>query len=268
VVSIDPSSLRANRLGTVMMRGQTLWTSGSATALYAPKLADNLNDAPFSPDFGATNSRERWLIAVSQKLWGGFEPQLLVQGGAGQRTQVGVNATTLLNNATVAYVEASFGRMPTLLSQSFAVSGDVPFRTQWATGLTYTSARNVSVTLEYEYNGAGLDRSEADALRQDSIGSYVNYRALTARVQSPPTRQRAFARVAWTDAIINRLDLTSFAYYDMVDASRQFWWEARYRWTHDLDTAVQWQWNRGAPATDFGVLPGHWVWQLLATWYF
>ncbi|HZP89086.1 MAG TPA: hypothetical protein VFB54_19915 [Burkholderiales bacterium] len=270
IVSIDPNSLRANRMGTVMARAQTLWNSGSATAIYAPKLADNVNDAPFSPDWGATNLHDQWLLALSQKLWRGFEPQLLVYSAAGQRPRVGINATALLNNATVLYVEGSAGRSPSLLSQSLGAPDDIAFRSQWATGLTYTSTRNVSVTLEYEYNGAGLDRDQADALQHGAVAlpSYVMYRAFAARVQSPPTRQRVFGRIAWTDAIINRLDLASFAYYDVLDNSRQFWVEARYRWTHDLDTAVQAQWNRGDPASDFGALPARWVWQLLATWYF
>jgi hypothetical protein len=41
VVSIDPNSLRDNRLGTVMLRGQQLWDSGALSVVYAPRLTDH-----------------------------------------------------------------------------------------------------------------------------------------------------------------------------------------------------------------------------------
>src|SRR5471030_1792622 len=45
IVSLDPASLRENRLGSAMLRGQTLWTGGSLTSLYSPKLADKPSDS-------------------------------------------------------------------------------------------------------------------------------------------------------------------------------------------------------------------------------
>jgi len=74
IISIDPASLRENRLGSVMIRGQTLWTAGSFTALYSPKLADRPNESAFSPDFGATNVRDRWLLAGSHEISKNLNP--------------------------------------------------------------------------------------------------------------------------------------------------------------------------------------------------
>ena len=53
IISIDPESLRQNRQGSVMLRGQALWASGSLTALYSPQLANQPTDNGFSPRISA-----------------------------------------------------------------------------------------------------------------------------------------------------------------------------------------------------------------------
>ena len=73
--------------------------------------------------------------------------------------QVGFNLNGLLNDATVAYVEWSGGRSRSLLSQALNSADDTSFRNRLATGMTYTTSDKLSLTLEYEYNGAGLDQA-------------------------------------------------------------------------------------------------------------
>lgn len=267
VVSIDPASLRENRLGSVMLRGQALWTDGSLTALASPKLADEPSDAPFNADLGATNRRARWLLAGSQKLSDALNPQVLLYGGSGQSAQLGLNLTALLNDATVAHIEWSGGRAPSLLSQALLLPEDTAFRSRVATGLTYTTPGKLSLTLEYQYNGAGLDEAGWDALRRGPPQAYGAYRAFAADLQDPPTRRRIYLRAFWQDALLSNLDLTAMTYYDAVDASRQLWVEARYHWRR-VDVALQWQRNSGQPGSDYGALPERRVWQALARVYF
>src|SRR5581483_11083171 len=57
VISIDPETLRDERMGTLMGRFQGLWSSGSLTAIFAPRVAARPTDAALNPDFGATNGR-------------------------------------------------------------------------------------------------------------------------------------------------------------------------------------------------------------------
>lgn len=267
VISIDPASLRENRLGSAMIRGQTLWAGGSLTALYSPKLVDHRNDSAFSPDFGATNFRDRWLLAASHEMSKNLNPQLLVYGGGGQSPQLGLNLTALLNDAAVAYVEYSGGRTPTLLSQALLLPPDIAFRSQLAAGLTYTTASNLSLTAEYEYNGAGLDHGDWDALRRGPPAVYAQYRSFAAAIQDPPTKGRVFVNARWQDALVNHLDLSAFAYFNHTDRSQQFWVEARYHWTH-VDLALQWQLNGGAPGSEYGGLPARHTWQGLLTYFF
>ena len=180
-----------------------------------PKLADQPSAAAFNPDFGATNFRDRWLLAASYALSKQLNPQFLIHGEAGQSPQIGLNLTTLVNDATVAYVEYSGGRSSSLLAQAQMPAPASAFRSRLAAGATYTTANNLSLTIEYEYNGAGLDRAAWDALRSGSPAVYAQYRILAAELQELPTKQRVFAYARWQDAMINHLDFAAFAYYDL-----------------------------------------------------
>jgi len=267
IVSLDPASLRENRLGSAMLRGQTLWTSGSLTALYSPALADKPSDSVFSPDLGATNRRARWQLAVSEKLSAALNPQWLVSGGAGQSPQLGLNLTALPNDATVVYLEWSGGRARSLAAQALANRDDSEFRSRMSAGLTYTTANNVSLTAEYQHNGAGLDQAGWDALRRGPPSAYGAYRALVANLQDPPTRDQVFLYAVWQDALVKRLDLTAMVRYDGADHSRLQWLEARYHWSR-VDIALQTQLNSGQPGSNFGALPERRIWQALARYFF
>jgi len=267
VVSLDPASLRENRLGSAMLRGQTLWNGGSLTALYSPKLADQPSSAVFSPDLGATNQRARWQFALGQKLSETFSPQWLLSGGAGQSPQLGLNLTALVNDATVAYLEWSGGRAPSLAAQVLANRDDAAFRSQLATGLTYTTPGNVSLSAEYQRNGAGLDAAGWNALRRGSPAAYGQYRSLVTTLQEPPTRDQLFLYAVWQDALLQHLDLTAMLRHDLVDHSRLQWLEARYHWRR-TDLALQTQLSTGQPGSNYGVLTERRVWQALLRYFF
>ena len=267
VVSLDPASLRENRQGSAMVRGQALWETGSVTGIYSPKLADRPNTGAYNLDVGATNPRARWLVAASEKLSERFNPQVLVSGGDGQSAQFGFNLTGLVNDASVAYVEWSGGRSPSLLTQALGTASDPGFRNRLATGVTYTTASNITLTAEYDYNGTGLDKAGWNALRRGSPVSYGRYRTFAATVQDPATRHNFFFYASWTDAMVRHLDLTAMLRYDAVDSSRLQWLEARYHWTK-VDLALQVQMNLGKPASDFGALAERRVTQAVLRYFF
>jgi hypothetical protein len=267
IVSLDPASLRENRLGSAMLRGQQLWNGGSLTALYSPKLADHPNDSTFSPDLGATNQRARWQLALSEKLSDALNPQWLLSGGAGQSPQFGLNLTALPNDATVAYFEWSGGRAPSLAAQALMRPDDAAFRSRLSTGLTYTTPNNISFTAEYEYNGAGLDQAGWNALRRGPPAAYGLYRGLVTNIQDPPARHNVFLYAFWQDAFVKHLDLTAMVRYDAEDYSRLQWLEARYHWTR-VDIALQTQLNTGRSLSDYGALPDRRIWQAVVRYFF
>ena len=82
-LSADPTVLREDRLGTLMLRGQQLWEHGSFIAAFAPKIADpsaiytNLNLPSVNPMFDRTNARARFLLQSSVNVTSDFSPEFL-----------------------------------------------------------------------------------------------------------------------------------------------------------------------------------------------
>jgi hypothetical protein len=280
IVSPDPVSLRENRLGSVMLRAQTLWSAGSLTAIYSPRFGARPNDSTFNPDFGATNGSGRWLLAWSETFASDLKPQGLLFGAEHQSPQVGFNLTRLVGNATVAYAEWSGGRSVTDAAAAFrvrenafsggaaeaAIESPTAFRSRLATGLSYSTAAKFSFSLEYEYNGAALDHAGWAGLRAGSPADYARYRNFVAAAQDLPTRQNLFGYAGWSDAFVTHLDLTSFVRLDLDDRSRMLWAEARYHGPR-AELAIQWQRNAGDRTSNFGAGQPRQLWQFVVTRY-
>ncbi|MBK7000621.1 MAG: hypothetical protein IPH35_11860 [Rhodoferax sp.] len=267
VVSSDPTSLKKNRLGSVMLRGQVLWNGGSLTALASPKIAEQASDTAFSPDYGATNNQNRWLLAVSQRLTEKITPQWLLYGEDRQPVQLGLNVTTLVGDATVLFAEWSGGQSRSQLSQA-GVSTEAPgFHSRVATGATYTASNKLSCTLEYAYNDAAPNADQWNALQRGSPLAYGLYRLWAQAAQELPTRDTLGLYVNWPDALVQHLDLSVMLRANMADNSRTNWVEARYHWSH-TDLALQLQVNSGGPSSDFGAAPQQRIWQVSLRQYY
>jgi hypothetical protein len=261
VVSVDPTSLKKNRQGSVMLRGQVLWEDASFTALFSPALSSGPNPAAFNPDWGATNHSNRGLLTFSKRLGEDLTPQWLLYMDEGASPQLGMNLTRLLNDATVAYVEWSAGRNQPLLAQTLGRNGEKAYRNHISTGLTYTAANKLSLSLEVQYNGTGLKKAEWEALPMASPRSFADYLQLARTRQDMATRHAAMLYASWQDVLINHLDLTAMVRRNHEDRSRLAWVELRYRWTRD-EIAWQWQRNTGSVFSEYGASPQLRAWQL------
>jgi len=254
VVSPDPALLRENRLGTVVVQGQRVWSDSAVSAAFSPKLATTPSDAGESLDLGSTNARNRWLLTASHRFGAALSPQLLVYGGESTPTQVGLNVSTLLNSATVAFVEYAAGRDRSLVARALGRAEAESWRQRAALGLTYTTAFNLSLTVEADFNGAAPNRSQWDALRAGAPGSSLRLLQASQDLQELPVRRAAFVYAIWRDAFIRRLDLSGFVRYDAVTHSRAQWLETRYHWD-GVDLALQWQLYSGGPDSVYGSVP-------------
>jgi hypothetical protein len=266
LVSLDPDSLRDNRLGTVMLRAEELWDSGALTGSYAPRLTGHTSAAALDPDFGATNSHGRWMLALSEQIAPGLTPQWLAFGEDGGSPQVGMNLTAGLGSATVAYVEVSGGHSASLLGQALNIPGTAGFRSRAATGFTYSTTYKLSLTVEYEYNGAGSGTGQWSALRTGDPVIYGRYREFALSQQDLATRSAAFIYAAWQDLVFRHLDLSAFVREDLLDHSRLPWLELRRHW-NSADIALRWQDVHGNHTSDFGASTQHQTWQLLLDYY-
>ncbi len=266
IVAIDPVSLKTRRQGSVMLRGQRLWDNGSLTALFSPKLNSEPHDGAFDLDFNATNSENRWLVAFSQKV-GELNPQVLLSKTGAQSPQVGLNLTAVVGQGGVAYVEWSGGRSASQLAQALRVPGDTPFRSRLATGMTWTTANKLSLTLEYQHNGAALENGAWETLSQRSPLQLLAYRQWVQNRLELVGKQSVFAYASWQDAGISQLDVNAMMRQNLDDNSRLAWIEARYHWKR-TDLALQYQQNHGVPRSEFGAVPQKDALQVLVRYFF
>lgn len=271
ITSIDPASLRENRQGSIMLRGQHLWRNGSLTVLHSPSLARESNPKGFHLDPGATNRHERTLIALSWITGAVLTPQWLVYHEARRATQFGLNLAALLSDTTVAQIEWSGGRAPSQWAQAVAPLIGAPRGATWrnrlAVGLTHTTPYKLTVTTEWHYNGAAPDDAAWTAMRDAPLPLYTRYRAWAATAQEPPTRRALFLHALWQDAPVPRLDLALMHNRDLTDGSHRTWLEARYH-LNRVEYVLQWQRNSGAALTSFGAAPELHGWQVALRYYY
>lgn len=251
IVSPDPASLRENRLGTVVLQGQKLWSTSSLSMALSPRLASRASDATWSLDLGATNDRNRWLLAASHRFGDRFNPQLLLYGGASTPTQLGINASALVTDAAVAFLEFSTGKGRTLAAQALDQEASERMRQRAALGLTYTTGFDLSVTAEADYNSAAPDRAQWDAL---SPVDRLRLLEAAQSLQDLPLRKGLFLYATWKNLLVRRLDLSAFVRHDPVTHGRSQWLETRYHWDR-VDVALQWQVYSGRPGSAFGSVP-------------
>lgn len=265
VVSADPDSLRQNRLGNAMLRWQRLWDRASLTAIWSPKLGSGPNPDGASLDWGASNPRQRLLLAGSYRFAENLNPQWLLLQEQGRSPQLGFNVSRVLGNSTVVYLEWAGGRQQTTWRQSLGLP-DSAWRNRLAGGLTWTGANKLSLTLEGQQDGAAPDGDEWRALR-DKPALYGAYRAGVGASGGLLTRRAALLRAHWQDALVDGLDLTAMRSFDLVDHSGMNWAEVRYH-LGAADLALQWQRFDGAPDSRYGASPTRRVWQLLVDYFY
>lgn len=265
--SVDPLSVRENRMGTVMFRTQQLWAGGGASMLYAPKLASGSSAHSFSADFGATNNSHQALVAVSGQLSDKFSGQLLAHGQDGRGLSVGANATWLVSDSTVAFAEWAAGRDTPLLVLGANGGAAKARRHRAVAGATFTSGKNISVTAEFEYNGFAADRAGLSQLARfgsEALGSYLG--AAQFRQESA-SRRAVLLYAVQRGGLSKNTDVTALLRINTEDHSRFAWLELRHHFTK-WDVAMQWQRSAGSATSEYGGGTPRQVLQVIATRHF
>ncbi|SHL74652.1 hypothetical protein [Rhodanobacter sp. OK091] len=279
--SIDPSAARESRLGVVMIKAQRLFDGGSVTAAYAPRLTDTAPIptsalASFDPGWGRTNADGRGLLSVS---WNGsaFNPQLLAFHDA-IGTHWGGSLSRVLNAGTVAYLEWSGVREPSLTARALAfgertgalpaglsviehVSGRKPFSNDLSIGASWTSAFNLTLNVEYHYHESGLSGpefsriSEQGANNTRSASQFWYVRQYAADQQEPLTRREFFLRADWQDVIPSTLNLGAIAFVAENDGSGLAQMYAQYFPSRNWTISAYVGTTIGSKTSAFGSLP-------------
>lgn len=249
--SLDPSVLRQNRLGTLMVQGEAIWGTGAARLAFAPKVSSPsplIESAPLgvAPHLAATNAAPRLLATLSLDVLDVLDlaPQLLGYYEPG-RTKLGLNLSRPLGDAIIVYLEWAGGPEQDLVARAVAFgkrTGTLPeaapvlpptdtstaFRNDVAAGLSWTIATKITLNLEYHFHQAGLDRDDwgrwfdlggAPGAPPAVTAALWYLRAYANAQQEPTTRHQAFARASWPRVFVSELELSAFAFVDLLDGS-------------------------------------------------
>jgi hypothetical protein len=280
LASADPSSLRGDRLGTLMLRTQTIWDGGSATFVYAPKLHTPrplVGAAPnwIDPSFDQTNASDRFFFALNLEL-GEFSPQALVYHESG-RTKVGLNISHPIGQSVIAYAEWTGGSEPNLIAQAIAygkATGTLPsfapilpptsighaLQDDLAVGASWTSEAKVTLNIEYHFHQAGFsgadwrnwfDIGAADPLAASELW-YV--RGYASAMQQPMSRHQIFWRAAWEDAFVEDLELSGISFVNLTDGSGMIQVSANYNLSNTWSVGLYAGGTFGGKRSEWGSL--------------
>lgn len=254
VTDIDPTSLRQNRQGSVMLNGQWLWDSGAVSLLWSPRLSQETSTASFSADLGSTNAQQRGQLSYSPQINDRLKPQFLALFSEDDAPQTGVNLSLLLNDNTTLYTEWAGGRQQDQWDKAWLRDSADHFRSQLTVGGTFTSASKISLTAEYQYNEAAPDRDDWEKLRTLSPLMQAAYSGYLARSQEIATRAGIFFFFNWQDSLVDKLEVNAMLRLDQVNDSQLYWGEFRYHFTR-WDAALQWQHYSPGNDTLYGAAP-------------
>ncbi len=266
LTSADPFALRQNRMGTVMLRGQRIWDGGSLSVALSPKLDTRPSGDGWNLDLGSTNNRNRGLIALGTKISESVSTQLLLYKEENQSATIGANMTALLSDAATAHLEWTRGKETDLMTRALVMPSNVVTRNRFVAGTTYTTLSKTSITVEYQYNGFGLDKRGFTRLAAVP-GAQLAYLSEALRLQELAPRQAVLLYITQKGLFLKDLDLTAYLRYNPGDNSKLAWLQLRHHWSN-FDLTFQLQQNIGRASSEFGILPDRTVMQVLGTYYF
>ena len=292
--SQDPSAIRQNRLGTLLVRAQTIWSTGSASLAFAPKLYDPsriVDDSRvgLDPRLDATNAAYRVLGTVGLDL-GNLSPQLLgyyernpqLPGSSERnRARLGGNLSRTFGDAVVAYAEWAGGWEANLIARSFAygqategLAARPPLllptdpsaarRSDAAAGASWTIARTLTFNLEYHFHQGGFTRQ--DWQNWFDLGTFPVDSSIVAAQhwyvrgyandqQEPVSRHQLFVRASWPRAWGSQLELGGFAFVELYHGSTLAQLTASYYLSHRFTLAAYAAVNAGPARSERGSLP-------------
>ncbi|WP_321858223.1 hypothetical protein [Burkholderia cenocepacia] len=263
----DPDSRHTNRLGTVALRAQQVWDTGSVAALLSPRLERRSlpGDPAAASDLQRTNGVDRWMLVASQRFTAALQPQWIVYGESGQAPQFGQNLSVLVGQSVVAYVEWAGGYRRSLIARATGAGNDRAFRTSSSLGATWTLPVDLSLTAEFQSNGGGADAAQWRALQRANPYAWGSAVRTSIAAQELQTRHGVFLMAVWRNIGVRRLDLSGFMQADL-GGGRQYWVELRRRFDR-FDVALQWLHQGGPSWSRFGAMPESSSVQVLGIFY-
>ena len=299
IVSVDPSVLRFNRLGTLMGRLAVASGPGAVTLTAVPRLAESEKITTPGRSFadlrlGRTNAHYAGELRGSLDLADGTSLQVSTYLREGRSPSFGFDAVRGVGEKMTVYVEAALQRSASYFSEAVqdgVALGELPsaaamllagkssqYRGSVAIGLTYATADRVTMTVEYDHDGAGLNRQEWSDVTERVLkapsdllgrGTFWYARSLIQQRQQLVTRGQVFARAGWDDAFNRKgLALAALILVATIDRSVLAQSSADYKLGKTWSIGGLVQLNRGSRQSIFGGSPQSVGLQIYATKYF
>lgn len=241
-ISQQPAVLREQRLGSLMLRQQWLGDAKSLSFLFSPKLSSTADNAALAPDWARTNSTDRWQLSAEQQLWQGWTLGVLAYQAQGEARQYGLNLSGALNERWLYHLEAASGNQPRW-------PAGTEHSNRLATGVSYSLTLPLTLTLEWQYDAAGLSQQAWQQLLQQPA-DWQHY--LQQRQGQLPTRQTLLLQ-AQSQQWSAGFDWSALWLHDLQDNSDMLLTELT--WIKpEYDIVLQWQWAPGPDQSHFGAV--------------
>jgi hypothetical protein len=285
-LTADPSALREDRFGTLMLETQYIGEGRALTVAVAPALVSpgpiytDTNLPSFNPSINCTNAQTRVLVKGSLNMGTDFSPELLFYRD-GNRNKVGANLTRSLGQKIVAYGEWAGGEQSNVIDQALKFgrrTGTIPaaapsvlpdnpnvrFQNDVAVGASITPGTKITFNAEYHFHEAGFSGSDwknwfnagQGQSGSSPIAEELWYIREYANDQQEPIAQHTmFLRADWPSAFVRNLELSGFINTDLRDGSSLAEISAGYNFSDAWSAGVQVTTYLGAKRSDFGSLP-------------
>ena len=282
--SEDPSRLREDRLGALMVRWQTIGPKGSLSVAYAPQVRGAADawfngGGDFALALNATNGLTRWHVKFAPVWFEDDNPEFIYYNESGNE-RVGLNWAKGVGNKHVVYAELSArrggGALVAMGAAAPAGLGGDPakVRQQLALGFSYADNRKRNLWVEYHRNQAGFSGSDwrkwfdmgaiGGALVQDPatktlggqiLGQLWKTRVVNQSLSEPMGREVLFARYSATDAYRPKQDLSAIVFLNLHDGSLFFQPRLDFRLSDSRSAGASWTFLGGKERSEYGSVP-------------
>ena len=271
-VSIDPSSIRENRLGTVAIQAQKIWDKGTFTIGISPQIQPTSQITTAKSDLldlhlGQTNSVSR-IYASGTIAWDALSPEFLVMNDD-IGTHLGLNLSHVIGQSVVAYLEWSgvtAGTLSSRATQFGQSTGTLPagfpifpqtstqsfFQNDVALGASWTSPSKFTLNLEYHFHQSGF--TSQDFTNWLTGGNWY-VRQFASDQREPLMQGEVFLRMDYPDAIATNWNLGALAFVNPFDGSTLAQISTQYLATKSWSFGAYLSGTLGGLSTENGSLP-------------
>ncbi|TJZ77664.1 hypothetical protein [Chitiniphilus eburneus] len=256
----DPATLRESRLGVVGVRAQHSLAGGTLAGMLVPALSNGTPEHWYDPRWGAVNDGQaQAYLMYALPRWEGLYSNVVFHAMDHGATTWGFNLTNNIGRSVVAYLEYANTRRPRLLDLAQDADAAPQRYSQAATGFSFSTEWNQTLTVEYDYNGGGLDRDDwRNAWQSLSPAQVGRALGIAGQRQDPLTEHSVMGMVQWDRFLAHDADLNCLIRASLVDDSRFAWCEWRNRWPR-TELALSASWADGDANSEYGAAGQAWM---------